>query len=283
MNKLNRVIVFGASQNDKRMHDRIREKYEIVAFTDNDEAKWGKEIDSIKIIPPDEISSLEWEEIIILSVTGMYLIRDQLINSGIQKSSINLTYMELQIKAREQFLSDFAQIVYKREIKGAVAEAGVFQGEFARVINEEFPDRTLYLFDTFEGFDQRDVDYEERYSFSNEKIGHLSMTSEDMVIKKMKYPENCIIKKGYFPETAEEIDDTFCFVNLDMDLYKPTLEGLNFFWNRMETGGIILVHDYFSEAYKGVESAVEQFVKKEKVVHLFPIGDSISIGIIKTQ
>lgn len=76
-------------------------------------------------------------------------------------------------------------------------------------------------------------------------------------------------KKGYFPQTAEGITDTFCFVNLDMDLYKPTLAGLNFFWEKMETG-IILVHDYFSEVYEGVKSAVESFVK-ENQYHCFQL------------
>lgn len=48
----------------------------------------------------------------------------------------------------------------------------------------------------------------------------------------------------------------------------------------MEAGGIILVHDYFSEAYKGVQNAVEEFARGN-TVQLFPIGDSMSIAMIK--
>lgn len=275
-----KVIIFGASENSKRLYKLIREKYEIIAYTDNDQTKWGKTIDNIPIIPPTEIISIEWDEVIVASITAMYLIQEQLLSYGIDKSVINLSYMELQVKAREQFLSDFAQTIYERKIVGAVAEAGVFQGEFAKVINEKFPDRKIYLFDTFEGFDEKDIAYERQYDFSNEEVGHLSMTSEELVLGKMKFAENCIIKKGYFPQTAEGITDTFCFVNLDMDLYKPTLAGLNFFWEKMEIGGIILIHDYFSEVYEGVKSAVQEFCVG-KSIPLFPIGDSISIGMIK--
>lgn len=57
-------------------------------------------------------------------------------------SDIDTSYMDLQIKARERFLSDFASIVYKRNMQGNVAEAGVFQGEFAKVINCNFPDKS---------------------------------------------------------------------------------------------------------------------------------------------
>ena len=39
-----------------------------------------------------------------------------------------------------------AREINEREIPGAVAEIGVFRGEFARLINIAFPDRPLYLF-----------------------------------------------------------------------------------------------------------------------------------------
>lgn len=45
----------------------------------------------------------------------------------------------------------------------------------------------------------------------------------------MKYPEKCMIKKEYFPDTTARIETQFCFVSLDLDLHKPTLEGLQWF------------------------------------------------------
>jgi O-methyltransferase len=47
--------------------------------------------------------------------------------------------------------------IVKKDLKGNVAELGVYKGKFARYLNHFFPDRKLYLFDTFEGFDNRDV------------------------------------------------------------------------------------------------------------------------------
>jgi O-methyltransferase len=63
-----------------------------------------------------------------------------------------------------------------------------------------FPDRKLYLFDTFEGFDERDVKIElkNNYSAGNQDF---SNTSVELVLNKMKHKDNCIIKKGFFPET----------------------------------------------------------------------------------
>ena len=59
-----------------------------------------------------------------------------------------------------------ADEIYTRGLAGNVAELGVFQGDFAQQVNRVFPDRKLYLFDTFEGFDERDsqVDRQKGYS-----------------------------------------------------------------------------------------------------------------------
>ena len=84
------------------------------------------------------------------------------------------------------------------------------------------------------------------------------------------------------PDSAEGINEKFCFVSLDMDLYKPTLEGLRFFYPLMVQGGIIIVHDYFTQSYKSVNAAIEQFLREiGEVIIPFPIGDHVSFGIQK--
>lgn len=276
-----KAVVFGATTSAKVLYDRIKRDYEIVAFCDNDKNKWGGKIDGIRIVAPMDIEALEWDEIIIISLSSMEIIRKQLLEMGISGQKINTTFIDAKVKARKSFVHDFASIIYENELSGCVAEAGVFQGEFASEINRSFPDRNLYLFDTFEGFDERDIAWEEKNHFSNAIAGHLHLTSEIQVLGKMYYPERCIIKKGYFPESAEGIVQDFCYVNLDMDLYKPTLEGLRFFYPLMVTGGIITIHDYFGE-YKGVKAAVMEFVNETPGAAIpFPIGDGVSVAIQK--
>jgi O-methyltransferase len=55
--------------------------------------------------------------------------------------------------------------IYSNNVKGNVAELGVFRGDFAKHINVAFPDRKLYLFDTFDGFNEKDILAEERAIF----------------------------------------------------------------------------------------------------------------------
>ncbi len=277
-----KVIVFGATTSAKETYEEVRKKYDIVAFVDNDEKKQGGGIDGTPIMSPTDIGNLLWDEIIIISTSAMESIKEQLLKMGIPEHKINTRYIDLSVIPRKKFCEDFASIIYKKNILGCVAEAGVFQGEFASVINKSFPDRKLYLFDTFEGFDQRDIILEERNQYSDAKVGNLNMTSENLVLGKMMYPENCIIKKGYFPETTIGINEMFCYVNLDMDLYKPTLEGLYFFYPLMVKGGIITVHDHFSNGYEGIKAAVYEFIDKiQDEIVPFPIGDHVSIAIQK--
>ncbi len=128
------------------------------------------------------------------------------------------------------------------------AEVGVYRGDFAAKINEAFPTKKLYLFDTFEWFAQNDLDLEKEKSFSHGNQGFTNTTVET-VMAQMKHPDQCIVKKWYFPDTAHDVDDTFCFVSLDADLYKPTYDGLVFFYPRLVKGGHIFIHDFNNYEY----------------------------------
>jgi O-methyltransferase len=161
--------------------------------------------------------------------------------------------------------------IHKKKLEGSVAELGVYKGKFARYINQYFPDRLLYLFDTFQGFDKRDIDREANNNFSAGDQD-FSDTSIESVLKLMPYPKNCKIVKGFFPESAKDIEAQFVFVSLDTDLYEPIYNGLSFFYPRMTAGSYIFIHDFNNDAYKGTRGAVERFCLEQKISFL-PIPD----------
>ena len=163
-------------------------------------------------------------------------------------------------------------------ITGNVAELGVYQGKFARYINQYFPDRIFYLFDTFEGFDKRDVTREKDMLLSTGEQ-EFSNTSVELVMKLMPHPEMCRPIKGFFPETGREINDSFAFVSLDADLFDPLYAGLQFFYPKLSKGGYIFIHDFNNDGYKGARKAVEQFTT-ENNISFVPIPDSGGSAII---
>lgn len=126
MDDKRKAIVFGAMASGCELYKEIERKYIIVALTDNDEKKWGREINGKRIISPLQIMDEEWDEIIIIIHSAMRAVREQLVHMGISEDKINTSYVDFEVKARETFLKDFAKIVYERKLIGAVGEAGVF-------------------------------------------------------------------------------------------------------------------------------------------------------------
>lgn len=177
----------------------------------------------------------------------------------------------------------------RAEIVGCIdrnAELGVFRGDFARLINEAFPESALYLFDTFEGFDGRDIAADRQYDLSKINAAAIKElvkdTSVQTVLSRMPFPEKCVVKKGYFPDTTEGMGENvrFAFVSIDADLYTPILEGLKYFYPRMARMGMIFVHDYgFSGV--GAGRAVDEFCGAAGIIPI-PVADEFhSVMIVR--
>ena len=145
-------------------------------------------------------------------------------------------------------------------VDGAAAELGVFQGRFARCINALFPDRTLYLFDTFEGFRESEAAQEKAAGHCTDSlIERCKDTSMEAVLELMPHRDKIICKKGLFPESLDGLEDRFAFVSLDVDFEQAIYDGLDYFYPRMNTGGYMMIHDYNSKTLRGVRNAVERY------------------------
>lgn len=170
--------------------------------------------------------------------------------------------------------------LYEHNIEGAIAELGAYQGFNASVMNHFFPDRKLYLFDTFEGFDLRDLEVEEQLGYTTKNYDDFSDTNIELVMSKMSHKENIIVKKGWFPDSAVGLEDeTFCFVSIDADLYQPIYEGLHWFYPRLAKGGYIIVDDFNWSDYPGAKKAVLDF-SREVGISYIPIPNTTGSVVI---
>jgi len=178
---------------------------------------------------------------------------------------------------RYNTLALLAEEIERNSVIGEIAELGVFRGEFAKLLNKLFPDRNLYLFDTFEGFVPEEQEYEITHLYTNKGsfIGNRDFknTSVEIVLKKMENKKKCIVKKGKFPETIPQSEQRFALVSIDCDLYVPVLEGLKYFYPRLNEGGYIMLHDYNSDDFTGIKKAVSECEKIYGKMHKVPIPD----------
>ena len=170
--------------------------------------------------------------------------------------------------------------VHQRNIEGSIAELGVFRGFNASVMNHFFPDRRLYLFDTFEGFDPRDLDADALLGYDTSNYHDFTDTSIELVMSKMSRKENIVVRKGWFPHSAAGLEDeTFCFVTLDADLYQPIYEGLHWFYPRLAKGGYIVVDDFNWGDYPGARKAVQDFAREAGISYV-PIPNTTGSAVI---
>ena len=183
--------------------------------------------------------------------------------------------MALEAAARE---------IYYNHVDGAIAECGVYKGWFADYMSRFMPDRKLYLFDTFSGFDDRDItEQEQNDSGQFRKVSNLNDTSVEIALSNIGYRANAVVRKGYFPDTAVGLEnERFAFVSLDTDLYKPILAGLDFFWSKLNPGGYIFVDDLRHPQLLGVRKAVIEFCKREGIGYMsLPDGSGATAVISK--
>ena len=68
-----KAILFGASGGGQRLYEEISSKYEILAFVDNDERKWGKTLKGIPILEPSKCAceDFQYDRLIITSAPGL--------------------------------------------------------------------------------------------------------------------------------------------------------------------------------------------------------------------
>ena len=165
-------------------------------------------------------------------------------------------------------------------IPGAFAELGVYKGNSAKLLHTLAPERELYLFDTFAGFDTGDVHTDPKLKIHK---NHFLDTSLEAVKQFIQGSEKVHFCSGHFPATAKQVPEkeTFALVHLDADLYAPTLAGLQFFYPRLFHGGAMIIHDYFSGAWPGVKQAVDEFLK-DKPEKIIRIPDKSGTGVFRT-
>lgn len=181
---------------------------------------------------------------------------------------------------REQTLSFLADEIYRKSVKGAVAEIGVSSGIFAAKINSLFPDRVCYLFDTYEGLPENDKKKALALGWGERQYARVEHgTNIDKVLNAMPYSEKCVIKKGIFPDTFD-ITDPLAFVSLDIDIFETVLSGLEKVYPLLSKGGYMMVHDFHNLSFEESRDAIIAFCDKYDAVYV-PIpdcGGSVVIG-----
>lgn len=151
-----------------------------------------------------------------------------------------------------------------RGLSGNSAECGVFKGVGSAIICETLAgtysaDEGHFGFDSFEGLPEpQEVDRDAKQRL-HWKAGDLAVP-ETIARNLLSRFTFCKLVKGWLPETLSvAAGHRFRFVHIDVDLGQPTTDVLEFFYDRMTPGGIMLFDDYGFVSCPGARTAVDRF------------------------
>jgi hypothetical protein len=161
---------------------------------------------------------------------------------------------------------------HAKHLGGDFVDCGVHTGIFARAIINfikfEETGKKYYLLDTFKGMDPK-------YSTEKEMERHRQMNfgTEDEFFLYNKVKDtfrgfNVEIIKGSVPETLPLVkSEKICFLSVDMNCVEPEVRALEFFWDRMVPGGIILLDDYgYANSTNDQKEAHDRFARSKGVM-----------------
>jgi O-methyltransferase len=168
-------------------------------------------------------------------------------------------------------------------IAGDTAECGVLDGASSYLIcAARAPGRRTahHAFDSFEGLSAPSPEdrpaVETSFTWT---AGDLSVSLAEAQEKLGQF-DDIRYYKGWIPTRFDEVAERrFSFVHVDVDLYGPTRDSLEFFYPRLTAGGILLCDDYGYHTCPGARRAFDEFISdkpEETVVHL-PTGQGFIV------
>ena len=181
-------------------------------------------------------------------------------------------------QARFYILYQMVNRIFTHGIPGHVAECGCFRGHSTYIIasllkTQRFMN-SFYIFDSFEHglSDKRPEDRSETGNTSPEETlrQKVYFSSSCQEVSQLLAPFSFVkIYNGWIPDifghTGLKEEETFSLVHIDVDLYEPTKQSLQFFFSRMAPGGMILIDDYGYSQFPGAKKAVDEFLENKIV------------------
>jgi len=158
-------------------------------------------------------------------------------------------------------------------IEGDIVECGIWKGGYSIFLSHLFPDRNIWVSDSFEGFQPLN---NARYDFKGERHtpmysdgyhGPMGISLEEVKshFKSYGLGDDPIIKflKGFVKDTLPTSGiEKIALLRVDVDAYSATLEVLDELYHKVQPGGYIIFDD--ANLIESFE-AIKFFLKRENL------------------
>lgn len=216
-------------------------------------------------------------------------------------SSLSLYMRRIHIGKLLALYEAYRRVV---DLPGSVVELGVFKGEsllwFARLmemLNNNDRSASVIGFDNFRGFEnlhEKDGDTDERVDkmvggwssaeYYDDLIRLINVFDHDRMAgqkARIKLVEGDICET--VPAFVEDHPGLrIRLLNLDCDMYEPTLVGLKHLYPKVVPGGVVLLDEYAFHEFPGESAAVDEFFGDQMpTIRKFPFYSNPGGFIIK--
>jgi hypothetical protein len=144
--------------------------------------------------------------------------------------------------------------------------------------------KRFYLLDTFRGIDERYISSAEAAEGIRQKNRHLIdsgfyvVGAEDPRRNFAEW-QNVTIVEGPIPETLTQVDATrIAFLHIDLNCAAPEVAALEYFWERLVTGALVLLDDYAYFGYRQQKLAMDRLAQRLGVmIASLPTGQGLLV------
>jgi O-methyltransferase len=188
-------------------------------------------------------------------------------------------------KKRLANLRTLMEQVLAHNIPGDILEAGVWRGGaciYMRAILEAYhvPDRRVWAADSFEGLPSPNPDlYPADEGDVFHTYGELAVSLDEVKRNFTKYgllDDQVVFLKGWFKDTLPTAPiGSLSILRLDGDMYESTIDTLTLLYDKVSSGGFVIVDDY--RVVEGSRKAVDDFRALRNIVDRIEEIDGVGI------
>ncbi|HEY5301720.1 MAG TPA: TylF/MycF/NovP-related O-methyltransferase [Acetobacteraceae bacterium] len=169
-------------------------------------------------------------------------------------------------------------------LPGDFVECGVDNGMLSVGICEWLDfnrtDRDFWLFDTFDGIPESQMSEAERAGIGSWHNRESYEECFEAARANFAPWPRCRLVRGEVPDTlaAFPADRKVAFLSIDMNILLPEIAALDFFWDRLVPGGIVLLDDYGWMSHTDQRAGFDAFARAQGTLVLtLPTGQGLMI------
>jgi hypothetical protein len=167
-------------------------------------------------------------------------------------------------------------------LPGDFVECGVNRGFLSSAIMEHLEwdrlGKQFWLLDTFDGIDLSQLEGDELEA-ARERNRRMDIADADSVRAWFSRWPNVNVIEGSVPMTLPLVrTDEVAYLHLDMNAFAPEVAALEYFWDRLVPGAVVLLDDYGFRGYEAQKRAFDELARQRSVqIASLPTGQGLMI------